>query len=53
MKRSILLLATLLMFSFATFAQNAIEPPLITVNGQAEVRVPPDSFGIDWSVKGR
>ena len=42
MKKSILLLATLLMFSFATFAQNAIEPPLITVNGQAEVRVPPD-----------
>ncbi len=42
MEKSILLLATLLMFSFATFAQSAIEPPLITVNGQAEVRVPPD-----------
>src|SRR5882762_5692683 len=42
MKKSILLLAMLLMFSFATFAQNAIEPPLITVSGQAEVRVPPD-----------
>jgi uncharacterized protein YggE len=42
MKKSILLLAMLLMFSFATFAQNAIEPPLITVTGQAEVRVPPD-----------
>src|SRR6266550_3638034 len=42
MEKLILLLATLLMFSFATFAQSAIEPPLITVNGQAEVRVPPD-----------
>ena len=42
MEKSILLLATLLMCSFATFAQSAIEPPLITVNGQAEVRVPPD-----------
>jgi len=27
---------------FAAFAQNGIEPPLITVTGQAEVRVPPD-----------
>src|SRR6266853_2380409 len=42
MRKSILLLAMLLMFSFATCAQNAIEPPLITVSGQAEVRVPPD-----------
>jgi len=42
MEKSILLLATLLMFSFATFAQSAIEPPLITVNRQAEVRVQPD-----------
>ncbi len=42
MKNSILLLAMLLVFSFATFAQDAIEPPLITVTGQAEERVPPD-----------
>lgn len=42
MKRLILLLAMAPMFSAHVFAQNAIEPPLITVTGQAEVRVPPD-----------
>src|SRR6266851_6298047 len=42
MKRLLLLTAAGLMFSVHTFAQNAIEPPLITVSGQAEVRVPPD-----------
>jgi hypothetical protein len=42
MKKLLLLTAAGLMFSVHTFAQNAIEPPLITVSGQAEVRVPPD-----------
>jgi uncharacterized protein YggE len=42
MKKLSLLTAAVLMFSVQTFAQNAIEPPLITVTGQAEVRVPPD-----------
>src|SRR5258708_620693 len=42
MKRIILLLALAPIFSIHAFAQNAIEPPLVTVSGQAEVRVPPD-----------
>lgn len=42
MKKLLLLLALFLMFSSQTLAQSAVEPPLITVNGQAEVRVPPD-----------
>src|SRR5260370_20060509 len=42
MKRMILLLALAPIFSIHAFAQDAIEPPLITVTGQAEVRVPPD-----------
>jgi uncharacterized protein len=42
MKRLFLLVAILLAFAFDVFAQNNIEPPLITVTGQAEVRVPPD-----------
>jgi uncharacterized protein len=42
MKQSIVLLALLSVFSCTAFAQNNIEPPLITVTGQAEVRVPPD-----------
>ena len=42
MKKLLILTAAVLMFSVHTFAQNAVEPPLITVSGQAEVRVPPD-----------
>ncbi len=42
MKKLFLLIAAVLMFSVNAFAQNAIEPPLITVSGQAEMRVPPD-----------
>lgn len=42
MKKLILLFAILALFSLNTFAQNTVEPPLITVTGQAEVRVPPD-----------
>lgn len=42
MKKLFLLTAAVLIFSVHTFAQSAIEPPLITVSGQAEVRVQPD-----------
>jgi len=42
MKKLLLLIAAVLLFSAQAFAQNAIEPPLVTVSGQAEVRVPPD-----------
>lgn len=42
MKRLILLVSIVLLFSIQAFAQDNIEPPLITVTGQAEVRVPPD-----------
>lgn len=40
--KTIFLLVTLAVASVPAFAQNNIEPPLITVTGQAEVRVPPD-----------
>jgi uncharacterized protein YggE len=40
--KTIFLLVTLAVASAPAFAQNNIEPPLITVTGQAEVRVPPD-----------
>ncbi len=42
MKKLLLLTAAVLIFSLQAFAQSGIEPPLITVSGQAEVRVPPD-----------
>jgi uncharacterized protein YggE len=42
MKKTFGLLATLLMCSLAALAQDTNLPPLITVSGQAEVRVPPD-----------
>ncbi len=42
MKKLLQLTAAVLLFSVHTFAQNAVEPPLITVTGQAEVRVQPD-----------
>jgi uncharacterized protein YggE len=40
--RLLVLFLLLCAFSATAFAQNNIEPPLITVTGQAEVRVPPD-----------
>lgn len=40
--RKSFLTAIVLVFSFEILAQNPVEPPLITVTGQAEVRVPPD-----------
>src|ERR1700716_770921 len=42
MKRLPFLFLALLIFSIQALAQSTIEPPLITVTGQAEVRVPPD-----------
>jgi uncharacterized protein len=42
MRKLLFLVAVVLAFSLPAFAQSAIEPPLITVSGQAEVRVPPD-----------
>ena len=40
--RTILLIVALAAFAAPTLAQTNIEPPLISVTGQAEVRVPPD-----------
>src|SRR5947209_15532111 len=51
MKQSILLIAILLVFSFSAFAQNNVEPPLITVTGQAEMRVPPDEVLFTLSIE--
>jgi uncharacterized protein len=42
MHRLLILLLTLCAGADTALAQNAVEPPLITVTGQAEVRVPPD-----------
>ena len=42
MKTLLTLLFTLLAWPAVALAQSNIEPPLITVTGQAEVRVPPD-----------
>jgi uncharacterized protein YggE len=42
MKKLWLCIIAVLFFSFHVFAQNTPEPPLITVSGQAEVRVTPN-----------
>ena len=42
MKKLLLLFVPVLICSSQALAQSAVEPPLITVSGQAEVRVPPD-----------
>lgn len=42
MKRMLFLALFVLASSVNAFPQNAIDPPLITVTGQGEVRVPPD-----------
>src|SRR5437016_7438622 len=42
MKRLSLLIFLLSTCPAFVFAQNSVEPPLVTVTGQAEVRVPPD-----------
>src|SRR5438132_10616639 len=51
MPRSILLVAMLLVVTFEVSAQNNVEPPLITVTGQAEVRVPPDEVVFTLSIE--
>lgn len=42
MRGLIVLIILLGAFSMTAMAQSAVEPPLVTVTGQAEVRVPPD-----------
>lgn len=42
MRKLIVLIGVTLLLAVSALAQNNIEPPLITVTGQAEVRVPPD-----------
>ena len=42
MKKFALLIAIALMFSIQTLAQDSSDRALITVSGQAEIRVPPD-----------
>jgi uncharacterized protein YggE len=42
MKKLLFIFSCFLVFASTGRAQNNIEPPLITVTGQAEVRVPPD-----------
>lgn len=42
MKKFLITLFVLVAFPAVVSAQNNIEPPLVTVTGQAEVRVPPD-----------
>jgi uncharacterized protein len=42
MKKLLFISTCVLLFASSALAQNNIEPPLITVTGQAEVRVPPD-----------
>lgn len=42
MRKLLFVFSSVFLFAPATFAQNNLEPPLITVTGQAEVRVPPD-----------
>lgn len=42
MKKVLFILSAVFLFAPAAWAQNNVEPPLITVTGQAEVRVPPD-----------
>lgn len=42
MKKFLFIISGMLLFASSALAQNNVEPPLITVTGQAEVRVPPD-----------
>jgi uncharacterized protein YggE len=51
MTKLLLLIAALLTFSLPVFAQAGIEPPLITVTGQAEVRVAPDEVVFTLAVE--
>jgi uncharacterized protein len=51
MKSFLFVLFILVTFSIAASAQSNIEPPLITVTGQAEVRVPPDEVVFTLAVE--
>jgi hypothetical protein len=51
MKRLLILFCILCAWSVTALAQNTIEPPLITVTGQAEVRVPPDEVVFTLAVE--
>lgn len=51
MKKLAFLVGFVLTLSAHALAQNAIEPPLITVSGQAEVRVPPDEVVFTLAVE--
>src|SRR5437588_9860009 len=42
MKKLLFAISSILLLGLPAFAQTTVEPPLITVTGQAEVRVPPD-----------
>jgi uncharacterized protein YggE len=44
MKKLILISVGLVLWAATATAQSNLEPPLITVTGQAEVRVPPDEI---------
>ncbi len=51
MNKLLIILFVLAAFPAVTSAQNNIEPPLITVTGQAEVRVPPDEVVFTLAVE--
>jgi uncharacterized protein len=51
MKRLLILILIAGAWSIGAFAQNQIEPPLITVTGQAEVLVPPDEAVFSLAVE--
>jgi uncharacterized protein YggE len=51
MMRTIFLLVALSAFAATAFAQNNVEPPLITVTGEAEVKVAPDEVVFDVTVQ--
>ena len=51
MKKLILVTIGLVFWALTAAAQNNIEPPLITVTGQAEVRVPPDEVVFTLAVE--
>src|SRR5712692_5399946 len=44
MQKLFVFFAIVFAISVEAVAQNSVPPPLITVSGQAEVRVPPDEF---------
>src|SRR5438128_4283377 len=51
MKKLLFAVGSILLLGLPAFAQDNIEPPLITVTGQAEVRVPPDEVLFSLAVE--